>query len=1172
MSNETSISQEASHRSIAPLRLPVWGAVAGGLVAVIDFFYLTVARSGLSDIATDAVVVLAIYLLTLGILGGAGLGVIGLALVVLARIGGRRLAVIVGCAVLFGVFCYLNVTTLGGAGIRAHPQFAAIRIGFYIAGFVVSVATIFAAARLIPALHRARRPFRVTMAIVLLVLATIVYHRDATWLVNLYRPIHFQLAGAVLVLVTAAFTLAFARVRTRTCAIVGLALIVIVAIGTSLRRHDLITLVRSRIVTHTVNIGSWRAIPEAFLDRLVSLADGEIADVSGLAMTDAEKRRLDGEVTVRLDRLVPRRREMNLLVVSLDTVRADVVSGRDSSRPTTPRLARLQEDSVVFHRAYSSYPTSSYAFSSFFTGRYPACAPVATAGAPNEPKWPVDLTLAGRLRQAGLRTLGESAFNRETLGRREVFGHLRDGFEVVNPNPTIVSRSDGREVTAAAQRHLDEIGNERFFLWVHYIDPHEPYRRHDEFGFGTTPRDRYDSEVAYVDRELGRLLDELEDRGLHDRTVVCVMSDHGEEFGEHLSRYHNTSLYEEQIRVPFVVHVPGLGRRDVDRPVSLVDFLPTVLRLFDLDDHRRRNGRDLWPEIFGLATEPTWVYAELEGQRSVLTGGREMIVHGDHKLIVNRRARTEEIYDLRHDPGETKNLGGDLAVAPVLRGLMVSVRAEIEAIRRGGEDEVSTTPKEDEATWLRRRFREIRALPAAKRGAELPQFLIGILDPVFGFRHEYAVALSGPVRDDAVDFVREVFDQHDPGAAMPMILLARVLEDARLIDVFHGVETEHPLVRVGSAAVRGMLGDETALAELRGLFAFDGAPQKLALAVALMMLGDDRGIDVVLGLLRLDMPHLSVRAVRALGRSQRPELIDIAERMFTAGPWRYAILRRELVTALGRLESSTRRNRLLARLACDVEPEVSRAARRALRSSVADDEFEARLKVARVECEGDGALRHRSFDEAIQYLRDAWVASGEPDMSLALKLARVEQCHGDLAAATQVLRELEERIVSSTVVMSDAKQERRQVVQAWRRHLERPAKLADRKFPFVVDDIRHDARALPGQRLPVRLVVRNTGSHPWWGGHHGVEFTLATVVLDAAGDVVLAETIKPIGIGPTDFASGATRTMTMTLAAPRKPGTYRIVIQAGLRRPDTTERTDMPRVEVGAIDVVMHLR
>ena len=207
-----------------------------------------------------------------------------------------------------------------------------------------------------------------------------------------------------------------------------------------------------------------------------------------------------------------------------------------------------------------------------------------------------------------------------------------------------------------AQKRVDQVlayyadtNPQRSFVWIHFFEPHEPYQAHDGHAFGGGDVDRYDSEIAYTDAAVGRLIASARKR--RPGTIVILTADHGEEFDEHGGRYHGSTLYDEQVHVPLIISVPGVPPHVVDGQVELVDLVPTVLTLLDIPVPARMRGTDLGPWLAGQpapASRLPPAFAELEDKR--------MIVSGTNKLLCDLQWGTCAYYDLAADPREQRNL------------------------------------------------------------------------------------------------------------------------------------------------------------------------------------------------------------------------------------------------------------------------------------------------------------------------------------------------------------------------------------------------------------------------------------------------------------------------------------------------------------------------------------
>jgi arylsulfatase A-like enzyme len=362
----------------------------------------------------------------------------------------------------------------------------------------------------------------------------------------------------------------------------------------------------------------------------VENGSGGVRPISRIAARKGDARRRAGLIS---------RRGASVLLVTVDALRSDRLFARRRGRPLAPDLARWAKKNIVFERAYCHAPHSSYSLSSLLTGQ-----PVKSLVALGRPLPP---TVAERVRHAGYST---SAFCTRgvfyTQGEKlEPYWKGRFGFERFDPNGY-----DAAELTRRAISELARLRSQGvpFLLWVHYFDVHEPYRRHESHDFGSRPVDRYDSEVAYTQKHVVRLIETAEHH--HPNLITVLTSDHGEEFGEHGGYYHGSSLYDEQVRVPLVVSVPRLEANTLEEPVSLLDVVPTLLELLAFQEGEGGRGKGV--SLVGAMVEGSRpdrpVFAEVDTKR--------MVAHGSYKLILDTWRRTVELYDLERDPGERRNL------------------------------------------------------------------------------------------------------------------------------------------------------------------------------------------------------------------------------------------------------------------------------------------------------------------------------------------------------------------------------------------------------------------------------------------------------------------------------------------------------------------------------------
>jgi choline-sulfatase len=346
-----------------------------------------------------------------------------------------------------------------------------------------------------------------------------------------------------------------------------------------------------------------------------------------------------------------------VIVITIDTLRADHVGAYGYAAARTRTLDRLARDGVRFDRAFATAPITLTSHASLMTGRYPPGHGARHNGMRLDLKTP---TLAERFSAAGYKTAAfVAAF---PLDRR--FGLIK-GFQTygdVMPRDAgghVANERAGRQVVDEALAWLATHRQDRFFLWVHLFEPHAPYGDPSDPAQARRPvMARYDDDIAEADAQAGRLLDGLGD--LRAQSLIVVAGDHGEAFGEHGEISHSLFTYDTTLRVPLVVAGPGVTPGRDDAPVSLVDVAPTIASLaglgrFDADGTvilppeggSHGNGRDdsraLYAESFAPLLDFGW--SPLRTIRS-----------GDWKYIA---APTPELYHVKSDPGETRNLAAE---------------------------------------------------------------------------------------------------------------------------------------------------------------------------------------------------------------------------------------------------------------------------------------------------------------------------------------------------------------------------------------------------------------------------------------------------------------------------------------------------------------------------------
>lgn len=370
----------------------------------------------------------------------------------------------------------------------------------------------------------------------------------------------------------------------------------------------------------------------------------------------------------------PERRPYNVLVLSVDALRADHLGVYGYERNTSPHIDALARRSWLFRNAFAQSPKTFFSLPSLHTGRYPSniTRDYDHPSVKNRKGYAYYLgedvpTLAESFRQAGYDTALISRLRMlRSLGLARGFEH------------TAWTKNVARETV----RRLERLESP-FYAWVHLLEPHDPYEKHAEYDFGDGTIDRYDSEIAAADAIIGKVLAALGPR--EDDTIVIVTSDHGEAFGEHGLRFHPQELYTKLLHVPLIVTVPGLPPREVASIVELVDLFPTLCELtpIRLGCHRT-DGETLLSTAWGARpTRPGGAYASALHPSLGLI--RRSLADESFRIIHDSVRERLELYNLRVDPTEQHNVARERpeVVAQLREELDVRpLRRQAELVRR----------------------------------------------------------------------------------------------------------------------------------------------------------------------------------------------------------------------------------------------------------------------------------------------------------------------------------------------------------------------------------------------------------------------------------------------------------------------------------------------------------
>lgn len=410
--------------------------------------------------------------------------------------------------------------------------------------------------------------------------------------------------------------------------------------------------------------------------RALTLVTGLLVFVAAGEWAGAERTTIGTATGVPLGRLTPgvRRSDLNVLVITLDTTRADRLAAYGFTGVKTPNLDRLAQEGVRFDQTAAAAPLTFPAHCSLFTGRLPPQHGARDNGVVLSSR---EATLAAVLKAHGFQTAAVtgSYVVDSRWGLNQGFDQYDDDLADA-PGANHVGRGLQRAADAVADRALEWLyqhDGARFFAWLHFYDPHAPYEPPEPYRtiYATDP---YLGEIAFVDTQLGRVLAFLDERRILDRTIVVVIGDHGESLGEHGERTHGLFVYESVLRVPFIIRAPFslVGGRHVAEPTRSIDMMPTVLDLLGLPAPAGVQGRSVAGLMTGtgraldLATYSESLYPRDRFGWSDLHASRD----GRFKVI---RAPRPELYDLAADPHELRNL---YAERPALaEGMAARLRA-----------------------------------------------------------------------------------------------------------------------------------------------------------------------------------------------------------------------------------------------------------------------------------------------------------------------------------------------------------------------------------------------------------------------------------------------------------------------------------------------------------------
>jgi arylsulfatase A-like enzyme len=405
----------------------------------------------------------------------------------------------------------------------------------------------------------------------------------------------------------------------------------------------------------------------------------------------------------------------NVILISIDTLRADHLEAYGYARKTAPNIARLAATGVLFSNAYAQAPWTLASMASLHTGLYPHQHGALTFNTRIRDE---ATTLAEALKDINYFTIGITSawFTTRSYG-------FAQGFDIFDQSQTAGADSvTGRGITDSAIRYLQQHRGRKFFLWIHYFDPHGDYVRHPTYGYANgysgllrsvlapahlnhvkdrlQAEDRqyvldvYDEEIAYTDEAIGQLLQAVQKLDLLGRSIIVLTADHGEEFLERDKIGHGTKLYQELIHVPLIVAgITGVAFHSTEEPVEIRSVGRTILNLCGASKVHFP-GADLLTRQKSAEVQNRGVIFSEGSHAAGSDDRREAAINWGWKLIHNYDDDSYELYDLQEDRQERRNLSRGtqdqqriaVLLARELNGFRASVHAAATPIKLSEEE------------------------------------------------------------------------------------------------------------------------------------------------------------------------------------------------------------------------------------------------------------------------------------------------------------------------------------------------------------------------------------------------------------------------------------------------------------------------------------------------------
>ncbi len=485
--------------------------------------------------------------------------------------------------------------------------------------------------------------------------------------------------------------------------------------------------------------------------------------------------------------------DLNVIVITLDTTRADALGSYGQERPTTPNLDRAAAKGARFVSCTTSAPSTLPGHSSIFTGKHPHShgARANSGHVLSE----ANQTLAEVLKSHGYATGAEIAA--PVIGAHT---KLDQGFDVyrdlkfgdiekkhvtfakqAEETPTEIPERDASDITKHGIRFLQQHRNEKFFLWLHYFDAHQPYSPPLQH-FQQVGGSDYHGEIRYIDEQIARVLTELDGLGLTERTLVVLTADHGEGRGQHSEPTHVFFVYDTTMRVPLLMWGPEIPAGiEIESPVRTIDIAPTILDLLGLPPLDIAQGVSLRPLLTGASQDMELVGygASIDPYTVLGTSIIRFLRVGRWKYI---HKVNPELYDLVADPDETNNLAA--AEPEIVQRMQLQLRDLIATAPPSPSD--SQQPIDEEQAAQLEALGYIVAESSEKLGDELSLLELTGDDPNDKVEDMKLIAAGvGRMKSknyaEAAELFRTVVD-HNPNKAPTMLKLIEALKELGEID------------------------------------------------------------------------------------------------------------------------------------------------------------------------------------------------------------------------------------------------------------------------------------------------------------------------------------------------------------------------------------------------------